>query len=361
MDYSDHYRAVPLSDGYHILFTDPSTGLLCLGSDAPVGGPTKLLRKIWFQGPDAEGSPVAYASGSDLGLGVRVVAGFGSGTVQRIWFFSVPGDVFAANSQSIPRVAKSSRVRPSFDSQAKNVEWMNWWPEDGLQEWLSYSKDSTSGVIPRSIWPVKIKGQEIGTLPGLVDLAIDSGPRMTIWAFSSKGVAKVWQLDDGSLDSYATERLIARDGTVRELDVEGDVEMIDAPASNSVPTPDVLVPALPPDTDITLMESNTPFVFPYSNSFSSPASPQESFDGTASFIISSSITRIGRRYRIHNTNYNLDANFLMDDSQDSDPAGGDSRGSIDQASVCGFVSGLDSGDEFVNEFAGIARMDIEIL
>ena len=74
---SDHYRAVPLSDGYHILFTDPGTGLLCLGSDAPVGGPTKLLRKIWFQGPEGMGSPVCYAGGSDLRLGVRVVAAFG--------------------------------------------------------------------------------------------------------------------------------------------------------------------------------------------------------------------------------------------------------------------------------------------
>jgi hypothetical protein len=53
-DNSDHYRAIPLSDGYHILFTDPSTGLLSLGSDAPIGGPTKLLRKIWFAGPQGQ-------------------------------------------------------------------------------------------------------------------------------------------------------------------------------------------------------------------------------------------------------------------------------------------------------------------
>lgn len=39
----DHYRAVPLSDGYHVLFTDPASSKLFLGSDAPLGGPTKLL------------------------------------------------------------------------------------------------------------------------------------------------------------------------------------------------------------------------------------------------------------------------------------------------------------------------------
>lgn len=34
---SDHFQAVPLSDGYHILFIDPESGGLCLGSDAPLG------------------------------------------------------------------------------------------------------------------------------------------------------------------------------------------------------------------------------------------------------------------------------------------------------------------------------------
>ncbi|RAL62952.1 hypothetical protein DID88_004041 [Monilinia fructigena] len=93
VDHSDHYRAVPLSDGYHILFTDPGTGALCMGSDAPVGGPTKLLRKVWFQGPEGGGSPTVYAGGSDLSWGVRVVAAYGRGTEQSIiiWAFSMDG------------------------------------------------------------------------------------------------------------------------------------------------------------------------------------------------------------------------------------------------------------------------------
>lgn len=40
---SDHFQAVPLSDGYHILFMDPETGRLCLGSDAPLGSVHWLL------------------------------------------------------------------------------------------------------------------------------------------------------------------------------------------------------------------------------------------------------------------------------------------------------------------------------
>lgn len=65
-DNSDHYRAIPLSDGYHVLFIDPETSLLCLGSDAPVGGPTKLLRKIWLRSPEGRGAPLVYAAGSNL-------------------------------------------------------------------------------------------------------------------------------------------------------------------------------------------------------------------------------------------------------------------------------------------------------
>lgn len=74
----DHYRAVPLSDGYHILFTDPRSGNLCLGTDAPVGALTRLLRKVWFPPPPEAASPVPmlYAAGSDVRHGVRVVATF---------------------------------------------------------------------------------------------------------------------------------------------------------------------------------------------------------------------------------------------------------------------------------------------
>ena len=140
MDYSDHYRAIPLSDGYHILFTDPTTGLLCLGSDAPVGGPTKLLRKIWFQGPEGGGSPVAYTGGSDLKFGVRVVAAFGNGAEQKVWFFSVPGDVFAAN-QGFQTIVGGSWLKSSSSCIIKNLEWMNWWADDGLQEWINHSQD----------------------------------------------------------------------------------------------------------------------------------------------------------------------------------------------------------------------------
>lgn len=66
----DHFHAIPVSDGTHLIFTDPESGLVCLGSDAPLGGPTKLVRKIMFIPPiqDRERipSPLVYAVGKAL-------------------------------------------------------------------------------------------------------------------------------------------------------------------------------------------------------------------------------------------------------------------------------------------------------
>ncbi|RII10306.1 hypothetical protein CUC08_Gglean006296 [Alternaria sp. MG1] len=85
----DHYHAVPLSDGYHILFIDPANGLLTLGCDAPLGGPTKLLRKITFIPPEKYMVPRLYIAAADLSQGVRVVVTYGETLV----LYSVPPDV----------------------------------------------------------------------------------------------------------------------------------------------------------------------------------------------------------------------------------------------------------------------------
>jgi hypothetical protein len=63
---------------------------------------------------------------------------------------------------------------------------------------------------------------------------------MTIWAFSKHGVATVWKIDVGRNENV-NSRCVMRDGTVREIDGEGDVEMSDAPS----PSPDILQPPMP--------------------------------------------------------------------------------------------------------------------
>ncbi|OWP04962.1 hypothetical protein B2J93_7263 [Marssonina coronariae] len=234
MDCSDHYRAVPLSDGYHILFTDPASGSLCLGSDAPVGGPTKLLRKIWFHVPSESGTahsatPISYTAGSDLSQGVRVVAAFENGPSgeQSVWLFSVPSDIFTA-SQTKPASSTTAAWlnASSYRGEAVEEEWKKWWPDDGLQQWLSNTHEPVPGVLPRSVWPVKIRGKKIGTCKGLVDLAVDARS-ISVWAFSRAGLAAVWRLTHGHHSSIR-RLIVVRDGTVREVQADGDVEMSDA-------------------------------------------------------------------------------------------------------------------------------------
>jgi hypothetical protein len=231
-DNSDHYRAVPLSDGYHILFTDPSTGFLCLGSDAPIGGPTKLLRKIWFVGPQGQGSPVSYTGGSDLRWGARVVAAYRHGTEQSIWLFSVPPDVFTESQ------AEQGGINFPFAGISSGIEngsrdWVKWWcnidstnsPEP------VYGASHAMTIRHGRPWPLQVRGQEIGRCHGVVDLAIDAGPEMTIWAFGKEGLAKTWQIDDGSLDASTNRRvLVMRDGTIRETDASGDIQMVENPS-----------------------------------------------------------------------------------------------------------------------------------
>ena len=87
-----------------------------------------------------------------------------------------------------------------------SADWKSWWPDDGRQEWLDESGEPVAGVLPKSIWPLKIRGQQIGTCLNLAELTVDSGrkvpglvklfsanvaivgPSMTIWAFTSDGL-----------------------------------------------------------------------------------------------------------------------------------------------------------------------------
>lgn len=199
----DHYRAVPLSDGNHILFTDPASGMLCLGNDAPLGGPTKLLRKIMLVGPDGC-VPSVYAAGTELRWGVRVAVGYGD----RVFLFSIPPDIFR-DSQSADNTDLASRD----------------------DSWHLYHDNSPCGDAEAGkLWPVKIHGTEIGRVPSLSDLAVDSSPVFTIWAFSAKGAAFVWEIADGSPKRLKTIG-ISQDGSVdAATDLDGDTVMAEAPS-----------------------------------------------------------------------------------------------------------------------------------
>lgn len=194
---SDHYQAIPISNGWNVIFSVPEAGRLCLGSDSPPSpGATKLLRKFELVGPKGL-VPRVYAAGRELRWGIRVAVGFGEG----LWLFCLPGDLF-------------------HEKERKK--------ENMKEEWRAETT------------PTRIEGVQIGTVPGLVGIAVDTlGGDLTIWAFSTLGQAFVWQIRVGGQGSIR-RRFLREDGSVNisedgmwswdaERDVDGDVIMKDAP------------------------------------------------------------------------------------------------------------------------------------
>ncbi|OBT77879.1 hypothetical protein VF21_03227 [Pseudogymnoascus sp. 05NY08] len=346
---SEHYRAVPLSDGYHLLFIDPNSGVLCLGSDAPFGGPTKLLRKLWFSGPVGEGSPVAYAAASDLRWGVRVVAAYGLGKEQTIWLFSVPIDVFTdGHGRGEQPHIINSFTAISRETARGNADWMPWWGNDGdrLLEWPTFGYGSRTNTT----WPLQVRGQQAGQCAGLVDLAIHtgSGVGVTIWAFTRQGIALTWKLDSGTPHHDHMQRLVVQDGTIREIDGNGDIEMCDRPASH-------------PGSD-----------------FDATPSQQEQFDGTASSLFPE-LTRSPRRRRnsssleqaaegqvLMDNLRNHKSRVVIQDDREEDCLKRRNRFETDH-SFEAVAMANDSEDihygyrrDLVEQLTGVARIDIEI-
>jgi len=157
-------------------------------------GPTKLLRKIWLIPPewpgrgkqetefeaaegDEENDPgrdlesllggfdcdseqtraSVYAPSADLRYGVRIAAGYND----RVIFFTVPPDVFRSMGD---RSANRNGGIPSIEL------------------------NDPSGN------PAVIRGCYIGTVPGLVDLAVESEPSTKVYAFSLRGTVDVYGL-----------------------------------------------------------------------------------------------------------------------------------------------------------------------
>ena len=229
---TDHYRAIPLSDGYHILFTDPRSGCLCLGTDAPVGSVTRLLRKVWFRPPPAAISPIPilYAAGSDTRHGVRVVGTFAaassSGSTdddmeppkQMIAFFTVPPDLFHDLSHGNAMLQlKTDILNDRAHRQSTSEPWLPDQSYQAIDVFCEPFRNTPS-------YPLEICGQAIAVCDNLTEIALESSPEMVVWAFSSSGWAKAWAIDSGGFEA-PLQTAIQQDGGVRLIDQDGDVIM----------------------------------------------------------------------------------------------------------------------------------------
>lgn len=236
---ADHYRAVPLSDGYHILFTDPRTGNLCLGTDAPVGSLTRLLRKVWFRPPAGATSlvPVLYAAGADTRHGVRVMATFSAAVPagsseaesdgQIVVFYTVPPDLFHDMSRS---AAIFQPLVDQLDDTGRRRVSTSWLLDESYRAIDIFSEPFQNSAV----YPIEISGQPVATCNNLTEIALDSSPEMVIWAFSAEGWAKTWAVDSGCFEPY-TRTAVQRDGSVRRVDNDGDVAMAGGDEDGDMP------------------------------------------------------------------------------------------------------------------------------
>ncbi|KAK2728191.1 hypothetical protein CKAH01_11185 [Colletotrichum kahawae] len=223
-------HAVPLSDGSHVLFTDPETETLCLGADAPRGSTARFQRKAQFRPPAGATSsaPTLYAASTDLRHGVRIVAVFpttrateeGLQEVERqlLVCYTIPPDVFR----------DISFYGTLEDLDGEVAQWRWWWLK--LSSLSFVAAHNTLHPTARSLdslsFPIDVSCQLVDFCSDVIALAVDSGPDMLIWAFSTEGCGRCWALNTGR--PARTIRAAAQaDGSLREIDYDGDILMPD--------------------------------------------------------------------------------------------------------------------------------------
>lgn len=209
-----HYRAVPINDGFHIIFVEPRTGFLCIGSDAPIGGPTSLTRAFVCVPPftqETSGNsneariPTVFTVGSDLKWGLRVVAAY----QDHIVLYSVPLDVFNVIRKERERqgdsvmgdsdlardwFVDSEHSRKQRESLVQN--------QNGDWEFLLSVRYRPTAMM----WPFKIYGKEIGKIENVVELGLQSGNGgARVWAFGANGKSTVFDIDTFTPPSHGTK------------------------------------------------------------------------------------------------------------------------------------------------------------
>ena len=201
----DRYHTVPLSDGYQALFTDPKTSAVCLGClPEAAANDASFTRRVIFVRPEngAEATvPKCYAAAADLSWGVRTAVGYGDGS---LWLFSVPRDVFLASR---------------CDNSDARLDW--------LEEYNASRLENGIGEVD---WPVKIHGVSVAFIDDLEDVAIEaSDGAVTLWAFSTDGVARKWRMSTGIAQKVRYSSVL-KDGTVANaVEEDGDWIMRNAP------------------------------------------------------------------------------------------------------------------------------------
>jgi hypothetical protein len=219
-----HYRAIPVNDGLHILFVEPVSGLLCIGSDAPLGGPTNLTRAMicippFENGVDSQEEcvPTVFAVGSDLRWGLRVVAVY----QDRLVLYTVPVDVYNVLRRERERqgddvMGDSDLARDWFLDNERNSARRGSLAQNQNGDWEFLLRVSYRPTA--MLWPLKIFGKEIGRMDKVIELSVQtSGGGVRVWAFGASGEARIFDID-----THTSKTRRAVDVAVKSLGIASD-------------------------------------------------------------------------------------------------------------------------------------------
>ncbi|KAG0157183.1 hypothetical protein PDIDSM_4368 [Penicillium digitatum] len=237
-----HYRAVPINDGFHIMFIEPRTNLLCIGTDAPIGGPANLTRAFVCIPPPFSNQdghiktpppspspsnttppptdlpvPTTFTAGSDLRWGLRIVAAYDD----RLVLYSIPSDVF--------NVIRKERERQGAGIMGASDLALGWYvdserPHNRRESLVQNQNGDWEFLLSVAyrpmamMWPFKIYGKEIGSVKGTVELALQSsGGGVRVWAFGKDGKGTVLDVDTG--DAPTRSLGVGSDGGLEDLGI----------------------------------------------------------------------------------------------------------------------------------------------
>jgi hypothetical protein len=211
----DHYRTMPLSDGYHVLFIDPETCRVCLGClpEAPAHDP-RFVKRVILQGPSGDADqeipiPICYTAAPDLSWGARIAVGYADGS---LWLFSVPKDMFLASR---------------CNGKDREMGWIEEYSASGHKDEAIHINEDGTGWLD---WPMQIHGVYIADIEGLEDVTVDaSNGTIALWAFSAGNLVRKYELSTG-LDTQVQKSAVLQDGTiVPTQEDDGDWIMRNAP------------------------------------------------------------------------------------------------------------------------------------
>ena len=194
------YAALPLDDGYHIIYLDCINGSLCLGCRTISRGQMRVRAKVVFRGPSENSRVGCYRFLTRKEGGIILVAGFRVASQDRIYMYSIPPEIVATpfdlqrpNSKMI--VEDALKVASTLNT---HLAWTDWWPSEDN----NFKRNQDGNSIS---WPIVMRGTYFAESTDVADVAIQFDSHLIIWIFRQNGDAAVYS----TYNEKDTDRAIA--------------------------------------------------------------------------------------------------------------------------------------------------------